>query len=66
MTVRFWKDGEKFTDRELDSYWNGREEEQDRIIQLLQSLMQTRPEDWEDSYRGYSFERLIALIKGEK
>jgi len=43
----------------------GRIQERERIIKLLEGLIETRPEDWEDAYRGYSFERLIELIKGE-
>jgi hypothetical protein len=39
--------------------------EQERTIKLLEGLFDTRPQDWEDPYRGYSIERLIELIKGE-
>lgn len=66
MTTHFWKEGEKLTQRELDSYWNGREEEQDRIIDLLKNLMKSRSDDWQLAGKGYTFEYLISLVKGEK
>lgn len=66
MTVRFWKDGEKFTERELDSYWNGREEEQDRIIKLLDGWHCGHPNcDADKTEVCYPKHYLISKIKGE-
>lgn len=49
----------------MDCIEKGRTMEQERIIKLLEELISTRPEQWEMSHKGYSFEHLIGLIKGQ-
>lgn len=44
----------------------GKSFERERIIKLLEALTETRPIETNTNYWGYSFERVIALIKGEK
>ena len=43
----------------------GAKHEKERIIKLLDALKETRPTETNTNYWGYSFERIIALIKGE-
>ena len=53
-------------ERVRDFYRNqGVAKERERIIELLQQLITSRPDDWELLNKGYTFETLIALIKGE-
>jgi len=53
-------------ERVRDFYRNqGAAKERERIIELLEQLITARPNDWELSNKGYTFETLIALIKGE-
>ena len=40
--------------------------ERDHIIKLLEGLINTRPTETAPGWRGYSLERVIALIKGEQ
>lgn len=42
----------------------GVRQEQQRIIELLTELINQRPEDWTHA-KGFWFEDVIALIKGE-
>lgn len=66
----FWKTptvtirGNKFDAYQLDAYWKGMEDEQDRIIKLLEPIRNgevERPFDYYDDPFGLA----IALIKGE-
>ena len=50
----------------MDCLAKGRQQEQERVIKLLEELIKSRPENWELATKGYSFEHLITLIKGEK
>lgn len=50
----------------IKSYYEGRMDEQERIVKLFEEMIRSRPEDWQMANKGYSFEHLIALIKGEK
>ena len=38
--------------------------ERERVIGILGQLISARPSDWELLNKGYTFERLIALIEG--
>ena len=49
-----------------NAIFNAAEDEKERIIKLLEALKETRPIETNTNYWGYSFERVIALIKGEK
>ena len=53
-------------ERVRDYYRNqGVAKERQRIVELLEQLITARPDDWELLNKGYTFETLIALIKGE-
>jgi hypothetical protein len=53
-------------ERVRDFYRNqGAAKERERIIELLKELISARPEDWELLNKGYTFETIIAVIKGE-
>jgi hypothetical protein len=53
-------------ERVRDFYRNqGAVKERERIIELLKELISARPEDWELLNKGYTFETIIAVIKGE-
>lgn len=49
---------------QAEDYW--RAKEQDRIIELLEALIDTRPTEVNGGWRGYSLERVINLVKGEQ
>jgi hypothetical protein len=44
----------------------GKQDERERIIKMLEALMQTRPTEETIRWGGFSIERLIELIKGEQ
>ena len=50
----------------LTEHWiaEGAEQERDRIIKMLEALMQTRPTEETIRWGGFSIERVIELIKG--
>ena len=41
-------------------------QERERIIKLLEGLIDTRPDESNGGWRGYSLERIIEAIKGEQ
>lgn len=40
--------------------------ERERIIKLLEGLIDTRPDESNGGWRGYSLERIIEAIKGDQ
>jgi hypothetical protein len=59
-----WSESEKLNEWILRAYENGKREEQERIVEILNQLIEQRPEDWTHA-KGFWFEDVIALIKGE-
>lgn len=41
------------------------QQERERIIKLLKGLIETRPDESNGGWRGYSIERIIEIIEGE-
>jgi hypothetical protein len=53
-------------DHDWGGYDKGVNAERERIINLLQGLIETRPSESSPGWRGYSLERVMELVKGDE